>query len=113
MISSLYVYRARVLRVVDGDTLDLDVDLGMETFRKTRVRLLGINAPETSTPEGKQTKAYVESWCLTHTDVLIHTTKDRREKYGRYLATVTPVNALVSTSLNQLLLDAGLAVPYA
>ncbi len=110
--ASLYVYRAKVIRVVDGDTLDLEVDLGMETFRKTRVRLIGINTPEMNTQEGKNAKAYVETWCLSNPEVLIHTTKDRKEKYGRYLATVVSPG-LVGQSLNQLLLDVGLATHYA
>jgi micrococcal nuclease len=112
MISSLYVYRARVSRVVDGDTLDLDVDLGMEITKACRVRLLGINAPEMDSPEGKVAKAYVNDWVSKHPQVLIHTVKDRREKYGRYLATIGTEEMGVPT-LNQSLLDMGLAVPYA
>jgi micrococcal nuclease len=109
---SLYVYRAKVIKVVDGDTLDLSVDLGMEITKSTRVRLIGINCPETNTPEGKQAKAYVEAWCLSNPEVLIHTTKDRKEKYGRYLATVVSPG-IQGQTLNQLLLDVGLAAHYA
>ena len=41
-----YEYRARVRRVIDGDTLDMDIDLGFEVVLASRVRLLGINTPE-------------------------------------------------------------------
>lgn len=42
-----YTYAAKVLRVVDGDTIDLMVDLGFRTFKKVRVRLHGVDTPET------------------------------------------------------------------
>ncbi len=48
-VSDMFVYHAKVLRVVDGDTIDVLVDLGFSTHRKIRVRLYGINAPESRT----------------------------------------------------------------
>jgi len=45
----MYIYNVKVLRVVDGDTIDVLVDLGFSTHRKIRVRLYGINAPESRT----------------------------------------------------------------
>ena len=45
----MYTYNAEVLRVVDGDTIDVLIDLGFSTHRKIRVRLYGINAPESRT----------------------------------------------------------------
>jgi len=45
----MYIYNAKCLRVVDGDTLDAQVDLGFDTFKKIRIRLVGINTPESRT----------------------------------------------------------------
>ncbi len=48
----MFEYRARLVRVVDGDTLDLTLDLGFGIIRTDRFRLFGLNAPELSTGEG-------------------------------------------------------------
>ena len=47
--NNMFTYNATILRVVDGDTVDVMVDLGFSTHRKIRVRLYGINAPESRT----------------------------------------------------------------
>ena len=43
----MYEYRAKVLRIIDGDTLKLEIDLGLKTSTKQKVRLAGIDTPET------------------------------------------------------------------
>ena len=50
----MYEYRAEVIRVVDGDTVDVLIDCGFSTFRKERVRLHGIDAPESRTRDKKE-----------------------------------------------------------
>ena len=45
----MYEYKAKVTRVVDGDTVDALIDCGFSVFRKERIRLYGINAPESRT----------------------------------------------------------------
>ena len=45
----MYIYNAKLDRVVDGDTVDALVDLGFDTWKKVRIRLVGINAPESRT----------------------------------------------------------------
>ena len=82
-----YQYRATILRVVDGDTLDVSIDLGFNIFHKLRIRLKGVDCPELRTEEGKAAKAFVETW-LEGLPVTIVTYKDEQEKYGRYLAKV-------------------------
>lgn len=93
----LYTYAADVLAVVDGDTLDLRVDLGFSIFRLERVRLRGANTPETrsGSPKerlaGARAKARAAAWVEAHGGrVLVRTEKDRADKYGRMLATVWP-----------------------
>lgn len=52
----MYEYRAEIRRVVDGDTVDVLLDLGFSNFRKERVRLLGIDTPETRTRDAREKK---------------------------------------------------------
>ena len=93
-----YFYDARVLRVVDGDTVDMDVDLGFHTRVKKRVRLYGINAPETrmdhrirtksarkkSKLRGLAAKKRLEEICRTSEDEICLSSRGLG-KYGRVL----------------------------
>lgn len=106
----MYEYNAVILRVVDGDTVDVNADLGFDVHFNIRLRLSGINAPEISTQEGKDTTAYVRSVLPLGAKVVIKTTKDRKDKYGRYLAEI--VFPETGEVLNQILLQKGLAVTY-
>ena len=86
----MYEYRAKLERVVDGDTVDLVVDLGFGVLRRDRFRLVGIDAPE---KRGAEREAGNEAMIHLHklvfgNDLLIQTHKDKQGKYGRYLATI-------------------------
>jgi micrococcal nuclease len=104
---------ASVARVVDGDTLDLDLDLGFSITLRQRVRLIGIDAPEMRTRDaaektrGLATAAHVVGWFERPGQVLVTTTKD--DKYGRMLADLYRES---EPSLCTELLTLGLAVPY-
>ncbi|MFD8648650.1 thermonuclease family protein [Streptomyces mirabilis] len=105
----MFIYQATVDKVVDGDTLDLQLDLGFGVFTRQRVRLLGINAAEHGTELGDKATAFAKAWVQEHGPTFtVRTQKDKKEKYGRYLATVLSDTA----DLGQTLIDAGLAVPY-
>jgi endonuclease YncB( thermonuclease family) len=109
----MYEYTAAVRKVHDGDTMTLDVDLGLETHRTpVIIRLNGINAPELSTTAGKASLAFVNDWLSTnaHGSLSIVTAKDKHEKYGRYLAGV--YNFPGGICLNNVLVEQGFAVPY-
>lgn len=85
----LYQYRAKVERVVDGDTYDLLIDLGFETFVRRRVRLYGVNTPEIKGEErelGLQAKARVVELIEGKTVMVISC--DYKGKYGRPLVKV-------------------------
>jgi micrococcal nuclease len=100
------------LGVVDGDTLNVGVDLGMEVAINTTLRLYGINAPELSTQAGKDAKVWAIQWFQDHCPTkqfTINTIKDTQEKYGRYLATITAPDGHV---YNDDIVAAGHAVPY-
>lgn len=107
----MFEYAAQVVRVIDGDTLVLDIDLGLSVTARAVVRVAGVNAPELPTPAGEAAKAFVEELVTARgAGVLVRTVKDRREKYGRYLADISwpPDQA----GLAELLLTSGNAVPY-
>lgn len=114
----MYDYKARCLRVVDGDTVDLEVDLGFDILHRIRVRIFGIDAPEVtglSKVAGLESKAYVERWVAAAGDKLMITSiKDRRDKYGRYLADLWYAGDLVGSvhHLHVVMIVDGKAIPY-
>jgi micrococcal nuclease len=104
-----------VTKVVDGDTVYGDVDLGFNIgFKKMEFRLSGINTPETkgTTREaGLTSKKFVED-AILNKEVIIVTKKDGKEKYGRYLAEIFFLVGAEWISLNKTLLDKSLAVEF-
>lgn len=84
----LFNYRAKVLNVVDGDTVDLEVDVGFDWHFNGRFRLFGINAPERYAIGGREATAHLLSLIPIGSPVLLDSMKDKRDKYGRYLATI-------------------------
>jgi len=105
----MYEYRAKVMKVVDGDTVDAAVDLGFNIFITERFRFYGVNAPETKGEEkekGLAVKALVTRELLNKTLVFRTYKKD---KYGRWLATIV---LLDGSDYNKSLVKRGLAVPY-
>jgi micrococcal nuclease len=110
----VYQYRCRIVSVVDGDTVHADVDLGFDSHQLMTLRLADIDAPEISTPEGKAARAWlVDRVTELGMQVVITTIKDRKEKYGRYLAVLrSPVMASSEASINAAMVYAGHAVAY-
>jgi endonuclease YncB( thermonuclease family) len=90
--SPLYVYKATLARVLDGDTFDFAVDLGFETTRVIRVRLRGLYAAEAGQPDGPAATARARAALDTATTILIQTTKTRQgrdiKSLDRYVADV-------------------------
>ena len=116
MIDFLYHYKMKVIRVVDGDTVYGDVDLGFNIGnKKMEFRLAKINTPETkgATREaGLTSKKYVEDKIMGK-EVIIVTKKDRKEKFGRYLAEVFYEDETGNfISLNLELVQKSLAVSF-
>jgi len=111
----MFEYRATVLKIVDGDTIDVMVDLGMGVHRKERLRFSRINAWETRgehKAKGKLAKARVAELIPVGDKVLIKTEKDKRGKYGRYIAEIYFTEEDADVNLNNLLLNEGHAVLY-
>lgn len=106
----MYEYAATVVDVHDGDTITVDIDLGLDMCaRSQKLRLNGINAPELNTPAGKLAREYLADILLPAPDVTVQTIKDRREKYGRYLAVVIDSSG---RNLNELLVSSGHALRW-
>ena len=110
--SALYTYKAFVTRVIDGDTLKLDVRPGFGYRAEDTFRLKGIDCPEMDTPEGQAAKRFVESELSRAEYVTIKSTASgNKEKWGRYLVDVFyDRGGPAPVYLNQLLLDEGHAV---
>ena len=112
----MYEYRATIRRVVDGDTVDVTLDLGFNILYNSRIRLLGIDTPESRTRDlvekeaGLRAKDRVEGLCPPGSIVTLRTTIDKGDKYGRILGEIF-VGGVVQ-SVNQLLLEEGHAVVY-
>jgi micrococcal nuclease len=106
----MYEYKARVVRVLDGDTMDVSIDLGFDVWVYQRVRLLGINTAEKNTDLGKRTIEYVRNLCPLGCNVILKSEKAEREKFGRYLARVYFPES--KECLNDILIQKGWAVEY-
>ena len=77
----LYNYKATVVKVIDGDTVRLNIDLGFRLFWTSNCRIAGINAPEMGTTEGENAKAWLKD-LLREGDILLIKSV-RLDKYGR------------------------------
>ena len=104
----MYQYEAQVLKVIDGDTLDLFIDLGFKVGFNTRIRMIGIDTPEKWFPYGKVVKAYLKQELEGNTIFLDVTKKD---KYGRYLGVVY-LNKNDEQSVNDKLIEINMAKAY-
>jgi len=111
----MYEYSCKVERVVDGDTVDVVLDLGFDILFKSRVRLYGIDTPESRTRDldekarGKMAGAYLKEAVDNGTKVVIETKlKDSRGKYGRVLGNVV----VDGVNINEAMIENSLAVAY-
>ena len=120
----MYQYKAKLVRVVDGDTVDAMIDCGFSIFKKKRIRLHGIDAPESRTRDkaekkrGLAAKARLKELIKEGKNVFtIETSVDKKGKYGRLLGKLfrlyeefKPTNE--TRSYNQILVDEEHATYY-
>ena len=111
----MYEYSCEVKRVVDGDTVDVVLDLGFDVSYSTRVRLYGIDTPESRTrnkdekARGKMAGAFLKEAIESGEKVVIQTKlKDSKGKYGRVLGEVV----VDDININKLMIQCHLAVAY-
>ena len=113
-----YIYRIRsVHKVVDGDTIDADIDLGFDISLTKRIRLAGVDTPESRTTDtkekalGLEVKEWLKKRLEGATDILIKTElPDSTEKYGRIIGHLF-ING-EATSLNNQMIVEGYAWEY-
>lgn len=113
---NVYLYNAEVKKIIDGDTFDILIDLGFDTLRKGRVRLYGVNTPESRTTNleekkmGLAAKEFTDQWITAAGHkIKIETILDKNEKYGRILARVWNE---AGECLNEAIVKSGLAREY-
>jgi micrococcal nuclease len=114
----MYEYRVKkVLNVVDGDTIDVDIDLGFDISLAKRVRMAGIDTPESRTTDkfektlGLESKEYLKKHLKDAKNVVIKTElPDSSEKYGRILGWVYIDGA--TKSINEIMIEDGYAWGY-
>ena len=111
----MYRYKVEVTRIVDGDTVDVDIDLGFGmTYKKQRVRMMGIDTPESRTRDleekfyGKASKAHLTQ--LIENAKEIQLVSHEKGKFGRILGELFDPDNVVS--INQQMIDDYHAVPY-
>lgn len=118
-----FLYKVSLVKVVDGDTVDVVVDLGFYVAMQRRFRLLGLNAPETNSKDpavraAGATAKNALTQMLTTADAAgqlrVRSAKDAGDKYGRYLGTFLVVNSIGEEVLdvNAAMLSGGYAVRY-
>lgn len=116
MEPNIYLYRAIVRSVYDGDTMRLDFDLGFGNWMMNKsVRLYGIDTPEIrgeERPEGLVARDFVREKCPPGSEVTVLSIKDTTGKYGRYLVTIFYEDPSGTVNLNEQLLLGGMAQPY-
>ena len=130
----MYQYKAIIQNVVDGDTLTINIDLGLSVWvNNEKIRLQGVNTPEvygvkkgsTEWLQGNSASEFVKAVLKEKDEIIIETVKDRKEKYGRYLAVVyikidqNQLTGLINIRsigdhycLNDILVEKGLAEKY-
>jgi|TARA_R110000824_G_scaffold44752_2_gene130000 micrococcal nuclease len=118
----MYRYKATLIKIVDGDTVDAMIDCGFSTFKKERIRLHGINAPESRTRDKEEKKRGLAAKARLKelikegkNEFIVETKIDKKGKFGRLLGTLyrdeTPATD-APVSYNQMLINEGHAVAY-
>jgi micrococcal nuclease len=112
MTDPKYIYDCEIVRIVDGDTVDLVIDLGLSITTLQRCRLFGINAPEVRGPSrdaGKAATAHLTTLIDQSGSIQVATHKDKQGKFGRYLATLLAEDG---SDLNAKMITDGHAIEY-
>ena len=120
-MSQRFWYGAKPLKAIDGDTIDLMVDLGFNIHFKMRVRLYGVNTPESRTKDiaekelGLKAKKFTEDWLVGRDWVFVNTIPDKNDKYGRILAKIYSSDQIddpTTACLNLDIIQSGYAREY-
>ena len=115
----MYEYKIKVTRVVDGDTVDAELDLGFNIIYKERIRLMGIDTPESRTRNkvekklGLKSKARLKELISEHKgNIILTTAKEGKGKFGRILGSLVISDNGVEANLNDIMIAEGHAREY-
>ena len=119
----MHEYKAKIKRIVDGDTVDVDIDLGFDMIlSKQRIRLYGIDTPESRTRDkeekffGKLASAFIKEHCPVGSYITLRTHLDKKGKFGRILGELIIPNYIDGSgnpmNLNEVMVQKHLAVKY-
>ena len=110
----MYEYKCKMVKVVDGDTIDVDIDLGFGVWmRNQRIRMHGIDTPESRTRDleekkyGLAAKEFLTKWTNAG-GLTLKTHKDDRGKFGRILGEIW----CFDTNVNEKMIEEHHAVRY-
>ena len=115
----MYTYKCTVTKIIDGDTIDVDIHLGFDVvLTKQRIRLMGIDTPESRTrnleekKRGLLSKQYMVDKCPIGSNITLHSLD--RGKFGRILGEIweEDVDSTTLEPLNKRMITDGFAVEY-
>ena len=111
----MHEYKTKIRRIVDGDTVDVDIDLGFSVILyKQRIRLYGIDTPESRTRDkeekfyGKLAAQFLSDQCKKGSCITLRTYLDKKGKFGRILGEII----VDGVNINQLMIEEHMAVEY-
>ena len=115
----MYEYRCKVVHIVDGDTVDVDIDLGFGVWmKKQRIRLYGIDTPESRTRDleekkyGLAAKKFLTGMLDDEAGIILKTYKDKEGKFGRILGELWRITNYADQSINEYMIEKHHAVRY-
>lgn len=111
----MYEYKVKIRRIVDGDTVDVDIDLGFDMIlSKQRIRLYGIDTPESRTRDkeekfyGKLSAKFLKEQCKNSSEIFLKTYLDKKGKFGRILGELI----VEGVNINKMMIEKYMAVEY-
>ena len=115
----MFSYRCKIREVIDGDTVDIDIDLGFGVWLKDeRVRLYGIDTPESRTRDleekkyGLAAKEFLKKMCDDEWMILECQEYDAKGKFGRILGSLRRTTNYTDQTVNEYMIEKYHAVPY-
>ena len=111
----MHEYKVKIRRIVDGDTVDVDIDLGFDMIlSKQRIRLYGIDTPESRTRDkeekfyGKLSAKFLKEQCKNSSEIFLKTYLDKKGKFGRILGELI----VDGVNINKMMIEKYMAVEY-
>lgn len=115
----MYEYRCTVVKIIDGDTVDVDIDLGFGVWmKKQRIRMYGIDTPESRTRDlvekkyGLAAKEFLTGMLDDKAGITLKTYKDKEGKFGRILGELWRNTDFADQSINEYMIEKHHAVRY-